>query len=588
MPFIEITDLTYTYPLPGGQPIPALRGISLNVEEGEYVAIIGANGSGKSTLARCLNALLLPTSGRVLIAGLDTRHTAHWQQIRTTIGMVFQFPEDQMVATVVEEDVAFGPENLGLPPEEIRRRVREALETVALWDQRHRPPHLLSAGQMQRVALAGTLAMRPRCIVFDEATAMLDPAGRRAVLEMMARLHREGLTILTITHFMEEAAQADRVIALQNGRVALDGSPQVVFSRPAELAELGLDQPPAAALANTLRHCLPALPPGLLTVEAVVAALVGLERPLSLNRPAPAPPGLPPSAAEQPPYIDVVALGHIYLQGTPLERRALADVNLAVAEREAHGLLGTTGSGKSTVMQHLNGLLRPQEGHVRIGPYDLNAPDVDLKAVRRTAGLAFQIPEMQIFEQYVGDEIAYGPRLLGVSGEALREAVRWAMELVGLDFAVYKDRLTFALSGGERRKVALASILALRPRVLLLDEPTAGLDPAARRELLGRLKGLRTTGLTLVFASHQMEDLAALADRLTVLADGRDVLHGSVGEVFAQGALLRPLNLEPPVVTQVAEGLRAHGWALPAGITDARALIAALATAGCDPQSPAI
>lgn len=576
---ITLKNTSYAYPVHGGVPIPALRNLSLSIGEGEYVAVVGANGSGKSTLARHLNALLTPDAGAVHVAGMDTREFAHHPEIHRLVGMVFQRPEDQIVATTALGDVAFGPENLSLPPDEIRERVREALESVGLWEERDRPPHMLSAGQMQRLALAGVLAMRPRCIVFDEVTAMLDPAGRRMVREWMQRLHREGMTVVTITHFMEEAAEAGRVIVLDRGRLALDGSPEAVFADPAGLAALGIELPPVAALAHDLRASFPGLPASLFSVDALADALDAAlgDAPDGVGQvcfQAEGPPVRPASlSADVTPLLMIHNLGHVYMQKTPLARTALHDVALSVAAGEVHGLLGATGSGKSTLMQHLNGLLRPQTGSVRVGPFDLNASDVDLRAVRRFAGLSFQMPEMQIFEQYVGDEIAYGPRLLDLPRSELRERVRWAMSLVGLDFAAFKDRLTFTLSGGERRKVALAATLSLQPQVLLLDEPTAGLDPVSRRELLGHLQSFQETGMTLVLSSHQMEDLAALAQRMTVLDRGTSVLSGVVSEVFAQSARLNELGLAVPAAAQVADALRAHGRSVPAGVVTRGALL---------------
>lgn len=569
---IEFDNVTYAYPLPGGGRVAALREISLRIEEGEYVAIVGANGSGKSTLAQHLNALLIPDEGIVSVVGLDTRDQSQHATIHRTVGMVFQRPEDQIVASLVEEDVAFGVENMGIPSGEIRARVDEALETVGLWEMRMRPPHQLSAGQQQRVALAGVLAMRPRCIVFDEATAMLDPAGRRAVREMMTSLHRAGLTIIAITHFMEEALDAQRVVVLERGGVALDGPPELVFADAAILCTLGLDLPPAAGLAHMLRQHFSALPIGLLTVPALVAVLDALPHRSAES----AIPRETESPISMPPLISVRELGHIYMEGTPLAQRALENVTLDIAGGSARGLLGATGSGKSTLMQHLNGLLRPQQGTVRVGDYVLNDPQTDVRAVRRMVGLVFQLPEAQIFEQYVGDEIAYGPRLQGLLGDSLRQRVRWAMELVGMGFNAFKDRFTFALSGGEKRKVALASILALRPSVLLLDEPTAGLDPASHRELLSHLQTLKETGMTLVLSSHRMEDVAALTGQVTVLDGGRSVLDGSVRDVFAQGEHLRALGLSVPVVTQVVEGLRARGWTLPPGLVSSTEFIEVL------------
>lgn len=252
-PLIEVRDLVHIYHKGTPQEVRALDGLSLAVGHGEFVAIVGGNGSGKSTLAKHLNALLLPTEGAVLVEGLDTRDPRSVWDIRRRVGMVFQNPDNQIVATVVEEDVAFGPENLGLPPDEIGRRVDEALRTVGLAELSRREPHMLSGGQKQRVAIAGILAMRPACIVFDEATTMLDPEGRREVLETAHRLRKtEGLTILHITHNMEEAATADRVVVLSGGRIVLDGPPAEVFSDADRLRRLRLRAPEMAELGECL------------------------------------------------------------------------------------------------------------------------------------------------------------------------------------------------------------------------------------------------------------------------------------------------------------------------------------------------
>ncbi len=250
-----------------------LRGVSLAVYPGEHLAIIGPNGSGKSTLARHFNGLLRPTAGTVHVGGMDTRDPAHTRAIRRTVGMVFQHPESQMVATIVEEDVAFGPENLGVPLAELRRRVREALDVVGMWGARDRPPHLLSAGQKQRVAIAGVLAMQPACIVLDEATSMLDPRGRTEVAQVVAELRRRGTAIVSITHLMNEAAAADRIIVLHRGMVHLTGAPREVFAHPDMLREIGLEVPVVALLADRLRARFPAFPPGLLGVDELVDAV---------------------------------------------------------------------------------------------------------------------------------------------------------------------------------------------------------------------------------------------------------------------------------------------------------------------------
>lgn len=562
-PLIVFEDVSFQYQAGNQAVIPAIRNVSLQVNEGEWVAIVGANGSGKSTFARLASALLLPVSGHVQVAGMDTRRSDHQARIHATAGMVFQFPEDQIVSTTVEEDVAFGPENLALPPDEIRSRVEEALREVGMWEARLRPPHLLSAGQIQRVALAGVLAMNPKCIVFDEATTMLDPAGRRSLLAAVRRLHQQGTTILYITHFMDEAVQAGRVIVFERGQIALDGSPGEVFADAPRLASLGLDLPPAAHAAAILRTMIPQFPQGLLKMDDLCQALPGY--PASAGLQLTGLSGRPAESVAEP-LIQVEALGYVYMRGTPLQQRALEGVNLRVPAGQAHGLVGRTGSGKSTLMQHLNALLRPQEGRVRVGQFLLNDPLVDRRDVIRLVGLVFQNPEAQFFEHYTGDEIVFGPRQLQVGKDGkttLAERVRWAMEQVGLDFAGYKDRPLYTLSGGERRKVALASTLAIKPSILLLDEPTAGLDPRSRHDLLIRLQQMREQGMTIVLSSHQMEDMASLAQDLTVFDQGRNVLTGSTADLFARPEILERHGIEAPAAARAAAALRAKGWPVP-------------------------
>ncbi len=275
-PLIEIRNLTYRYPAETAAGALALNGISLAIERGEFVALVGSNGSGKSTLAKHLNALLVPTEGTVMIDGLNTADPATVWDVRQRVGMVFQNPDNQLVATVVEEDVAFGPENLGVPPAEISGRVTEALRSVDMLPYRYHEPHLLSGGQKQRVAIAGILAMRPQCLVLDEATTMLDPAGQREVMGTIGRLNADGITVIHITHSMEEAAVSRRVIALAAGRIALDGPPEEIFAREKELARLRLGVPAIRALASRLMRAGVPIPAKTLTIEQLEDALVRL------------------------------------------------------------------------------------------------------------------------------------------------------------------------------------------------------------------------------------------------------------------------------------------------------------------------
>jgi energy-coupling factor transport system ATP-binding protein len=274
---IEIMDLIHEYKKDDDETIQALKKVSLNIKKGEFIAILGHNGSGKSTLAKHMNAILLPSGGKVYVNGMDTSEEESVWNIRQTAGMVFQNPDNQIVATVVEEDVAFGPENLGVSPKEIRYRVEEALKAVGMWEFRKKAPHLLSGGQKQRIAIAGIIAMRPNCIILDEPTAMLDPSGRREVMDTITKLNqKEGITIVHITHFMNEAVGADRVIVIEDGEIALEGKPNKVFSQVEKLKKLGLDVPQVTELAFQLKKQGINIPTDILTVDEMVMCLCQL------------------------------------------------------------------------------------------------------------------------------------------------------------------------------------------------------------------------------------------------------------------------------------------------------------------------
>lgn len=269
---INIQNLTFTYDK-DDRDILVLDDVSMDIKKGSFTAIIGKNGSGKSTIAKNINALLLPTSGSVYVGGFDTKDDEHIWDIRQTAGMVFQNPDNQIVSSIVEDDVAFGPENLGVEPSEIRKRVDEALESVRMGKFRNKAPHMLSGGQKQRIAIAGVVAMKPSCIIFDEPTAMLDPQGRKEVMKIIKKLHGEGITVILITHFMEEAALADRVIIVDNGVVKMDDTPENVFMRADELKEMNLDVPLAVTLADNLRQRGIDIPNNIINVEKMVEFL---------------------------------------------------------------------------------------------------------------------------------------------------------------------------------------------------------------------------------------------------------------------------------------------------------------------------
>ncbi|MBQ2063630.1 MAG: energy-coupling factor transporter ATPase [Firmicutes bacterium] len=276
--FIRMDHVTFTYPATEQrEAFAALRDLSLSIEKGSFVAVIGQNGSGKSTLAKLINALLLPAEGTVFVNGYDTKDEEHLWDVRQSAGMVFQNPDNQIVSSVVEDDVAFGPENLGVAPAEIRKRVDDALEAVGMAAFKKNAPHLLSGGQKQRIAIAGAIAMRPQCIVFDEPTAMLDPKGRKEVMKIIHQLHEEGITCILITHFMEEAAQAERILILNDGEIYMDGTPREIFTDRESLSALGLYVPMAVDLSYQLNDLGIHLPAGIVEEEELIDALCRLK-----------------------------------------------------------------------------------------------------------------------------------------------------------------------------------------------------------------------------------------------------------------------------------------------------------------------
>ncbi|MDM8302373.1 energy-coupling factor transporter ATPase [Collinsella tanakaei] len=577
----------------------ALDGVSLSVAAGEFVCLLGGNGSGKSTLAKHLNALLVPDEGRVVIDGLDTRDPEYVYDIRARVGFVFQNPDDQLVATLVEDDVAFGPENLGVEPEGLVERVREALTAVGLMDFERRETHALSGGQKQRVAIAGVLAMRPRVLVLDEATSMLDPRGRSGLMRVCRELRDQGMTIVMITHDMEEAAAADRVLVLEAGRVALEGTPEEVLTQVEVLERLNLEVPPACRLALALRARgvdVPVHVDERALLDEVAGAVTGAGAHAGSDGATDLGTAVGSDAVEKEragasftsqPRTDEVLLSFEHVSysyersvrerarkrrrarrarqaawgNDPDEVWALHNVDLAIRRGEFVGLAGHTGSGKSTLIQHMNGLVQPTMGRVRAFGRDLADRGADA-SVKTKVGLVFQYPEHQLFAATVFEDVAFGPRNLGCSADEVEERVRRALDAVGLSRADIADKSPFSLSGGQQRRVAFAGVLAMEPEVLVLDEPAAGLDPAARRDFLGLIARLHRSGLTVVMVSHSMDDLAALCDRVVVLNEGAVLLDGTPAEVFERGSELHRVGLGLPAAARMARELADRGVAL--------------------------
>lgn len=563
------------------ETVTAVDDVSFSLKRGSFTAIIGRNGSGKSTLAKNLNALLLPSGGAVYVNGYDTKEKDHLWEIRQSAGMVFQNPDNQLVSSIVEDDVAFGPENLGIEPEEIRRRVDEALHKVNMYQHRKRAPHHLSGGQKQRIAIAGVMAMRPECIILDEPTAMLDPKGRAQVMEIVRQLHADGITVVLITHFMDEAAQADRIIIMDQGKAVLDGTPKEVFRHGEKIRDLYLDVPFAVEMARQLRKAGMNVPDDIIENEELTEYLCSSEAALSAEDDGESAASGETSASGTAPgadaktvsdatpdaaalagdtVLEVKNLRHVFSPGSPFESVALSDVSFALSKNSFTALIGHTGSGKSTLIQHLNGLLKPTAGSVWIEGADIAGGEVKLRDIRRKVGLVFQYPEYQLFEETVLKDVCYGPLNLGMSQEEAEEKARRAIELVGLDFEEIKDRSPFALSGGQKRRVAIAGVIAMEPQVLILDEPTAGLDPKSHKDILSMVETIKNEGnVTILLVSHNMGDVARLADRVLVMDGGRLWMNGTPRQVFSRESELLEIGLGLPPAAEFLRQLAKNG-----------------------------
>lgn len=572
MNFIESKDLRYEYTYFDDETnskkvTEALKGIDISIKKGEFVAVLGHNGSGKSTLAKLLNGLNMLSSGTLFVKGLDASVDENIWDIRQSVGMVFQNPDNQIIATVVEEDVAFGPENLGMEPEKIVENVDMALKAVSMEEFRKSAPAYLSGGQKQRIAIAGILAMKPECIVLDEPTAMLDPLGRKEIMNTVKRLNREeGITIVLITHYMEEAALADRIIVINEGEAAAEGTPSEIFGQVEKMKALRLDVPQITELSYLINKKIKTFPHNILRVEDFLDKVneIGFKEGFSYKK------QYRESKEEKENILEVKNLTHIYAEGSAFESVALKNVSLDIKKGDFVGLIGHTGSGKSTLIQHLNALEKSGEGSVYFKGKDIYSDKANLKNIRQKIGLVFQYPEHQIFEETIFKEVSFGPKNCGIEGEELKNRVRDALRIVGMDESYY-DKSPFDLSGGQKRRVAIAGVIAMQPEVLILDEPMAGLDPRGRDEILGNIKKMHSElGITIILVSHSMEAIADIADKIIVMNRGCVEMYDTVDKVYSEGERLTRIGLDVPCMSQLFSALRQRGLDVPQNIYDVK------------------
>jgi energy-coupling factor transport system ATP-binding protein len=524
----------------------ALSAITCHIRPGELVGLLGRSGSGRSTLASTLNGTIPhlvrgDLQGRVRIAGQDIREQRP-RDLAERVGFVFQDFEAQLFSTNVALEVAFGPENLGVHREEILRRVDRCLRMVRLEALRHKAPSSLSGGQKQRLALASVLALEPQALVLDEPTSDLDPAGRQDLLAAIRALRRDrDLTLVMIDPETDEMGWVDRLIILDGGRIALSGTPAELWNVPDELEAVGVKAFTLARLAAALGLRERWQNPDEAAVQIRAAGWqADVTVAQSLRRPCASP-------TEGQPLLEVRGLTHRYPDGT----EALSEVSCTIRRGEFVAILGQNGSGKTTLVKHLNGILAASSGEIRLLGQSVRGQSP--ASVSRRVGLVFQNPDHQIFAERIRDEVAFGPRLHGMPEAEVSQRVEEALEAVGL--ADLGEIDPFVLTKGGRQRVAVAGTLATKPEVIILDEPTTGLDYRELQGMMALVQRMNQGGHTIVMITHAMDIAAAYARRVILMHRGRIVCDGPTAEVFGDEPRLLALGLTPPPALQVANRL---------------------------------
>lgn len=549
--------------------INAIRGINFDARKGEFIGVCGKNGSGKSTFARILNRLLVPIEGTVVIGGKDALDEDNILDIRKTVGMVFQNPDDQLIGSVVSEDVAFGAENLGVAQEELWERVLTAVEQAGLvaygaLNFANRRINELSGGEKQKVAIAGVLAMKPQCIVLDEATSMLDPESRWEIIRTMKELNEKlGITIIMITHMMEELLVADTIYLLHQGKLVAKGRRESIFSKESRLFDYGLDYPEIVKIREFLLENNVIRDKSVFSVDELVAR-IKKEHPYSFELNVKLP--VPMSEHRRVDPVNAILVDRLTCGYG--KKPVLEDISFSVGKGEYVAVVGSTGSGKSTLLQHIPALLKPISGTVYVDGLDVNDRTTDIQALRCKIGYVFQYSSQQLFGKNVYEDVVFGPRNVGVSEVEAEKRAYEAIKLVGLPDDIY-DMPISKLSGGQKKRVALAGVLAMKPEYLILDEPTSGLDPVGKKEMLDIIDALhREAGITIIMVSHDVEAMAEYADRLIVLESGELKFDGDVAMGFYKQWCDNNTMANIPVIMQLLIKLRVAGMPVDCVETD--------------------
>ena len=549
-PAIEIVDLKVSY---SGRSRPTLKALSLRIEPGEFVLLTGPTGCGKSTLLKAVNGLIPhvlggTVEGRVAVDGIETRH-APMSALSQKVGLVFQNPEDQIFSTMVLDEVAFGPENLALPREEIRRRVEAALDAVGLDELGHRGTQMLSGGQKQRLAIGSVLSMAPDILLLDEPFAQLDPRGTREVLEVVRKLNAQGMTVILVEHRIHEVIDAvGRVVVMDRGRIALEGEPRRVFEKSELLGRLGIRIPDSVELSWKMGF------------DEVALNLADVQRKLNGHGGVEAVHGNSPSWSGRTfrplPDDPVLEAESVTFRYDRKKDAILDNVSLTVRKGEMVALMGNNGSGKSTLLHHFAGLLKPGSGTVWVCGQDIRKSSPWKLAGE--VGIVFQNPTLMLFNETVREEMAFGPRALLMDETASARTVSEIADRLGV-VPLERDN-PLALSGGQRLRVALAAILTLRPAVVLLDEPTSGQDRGNCDSLLEYLRSLSRRGVTVLFSTHDVDAAIRYSERLVVMNDGKIIADDAPGEIVRRGDILEQACLRPPLSFEIGRLLNIEAF----------------------------
>ncbi len=545
---VSVQGVTFTY---HGAERPALRGVSFEQSAGEMIGVMGASGAGKSTLAKCLNRIVPEFEdgdfrGTIRIAG-EPLGNLRVCDVAPKVGMVFQDFESQLFSTNVAHEVAFAMEQVGLDRAEMDRRIIPALEAVGLRGFEHRDPMSLSGGEKQRLAIASVLALRPSVIVLDEPTTDLDPEGRAEVFELIAKLRAQGLSLIVIEHESEELRAANRIMVLREGEIATDGPPAEVFARTELLMECGV-RPPG------LGHALKLL--GIdAQAESVAQAYDAIVRDyprvgansvdnLTDSRAPEHPANIGSAVTTGQPFMAIEDVSFSYADGP----RVLDSIDLRVEAGDFIAIVGQNGSGKTTLAKQIVGLLQPATGRVTIE--GKNRAQMRPAETAREVAYVFQNPDHQIFAATVQEEVAFGPRNFGLADDEIGRRCDEALEAVGLQNERQSD--PFLLSKGERQRLAVASVLVLRPRMLILDEPTTGLDHREQLRMMALVRDLNRAGIAIVIITHTPWLVAEYARRVVLLRKGAKIFDGGVREFFMQDELLRSSSFRAPEITELS------------------------------------